>query len=179
MREFTKQERKAISLLKPKCNKKEGETFKLTGTRYVKSCVGNLPGHWWDKTDKSLSYEIEITPGDEPCTLNFRISGMVTSFDEASNPVISQQDILLKTVNYSVDRDTEAYDRKEDIPDEETQINDELKAIVSNFFFLAYNLISGYSYLIYGIKLGYRFTGMPNTPVQRHCYDISPEIFMK
>lgn len=179
MREFTKQERKAISLYKIRCNKTDGETFKLTGTRYVKSCVGYLPGHWWDKTDKSLSYEIEITPGDEPCTLNFRISGMVASFDEDSNPVISQQDILVKTVNYSVDRNPEAYDHGEDIPDEDAQINEELKTVIASFFNLAYNIISGYAYLIYGMKNGYRFTGIKTLLGSHHCDEISPETFMK
>ena len=179
MREFTKQERKAISQYKIRCIKADGETFKLTNTRYVKSCVGYLPGHWWDKTDKSLSYEIEITPGDEPCTLNFRISGMVASFDEDSNPVISQQDILVKTVNYSVDRNPDAYTHDDDTPDEETQIHDELKTVVINFFNLAYNLISGYAYLIYGIKRGYRFTGVKAPLGSTHCHEISPEIFMK
>lgn len=180
MREFTDEEYNAIQCTKDRCYRSEGESFTLTRTRYTKKCIGYLYGIW-EQLDKSLSYELEITPADQPHMLTFRISGMVASFDGEGNPVVDYRDIMTKTIDYSIDRNENnvSYWREQNATEAEL-IDAELHLVLRTFFTTAWHIINGYSRIIYAMKIGYRLTGMEKTANEiERCHDIDPKIFMK
>ncbi len=181
MREFTDEEYNAIQCCKYRCYRSEGESFTLTRNRYTKKCIGQLDGFYWDKRDKSLTYELEITPADQPNTLTFRISGMVASFGSDGNPVIDYQDIMTKTIDYSINRNEKnAKFWNEQNADEAGLCNAELYLVLRHFFRMTWDIINGYTRLIYAMKKGYRFTGMEKSEDEiAYAKDIDPHIFMK
>lgn len=181
MREFTDEEYNAIQCCKSNCYRSEGESFTLTSKRYTKKCIGYLNGFCWEKVDKSLSYELEITPADQPYMLTFRISGMVASFDRDGTPVVEYQDIMTKTIDYSTNRNEKnAQFWNEQNATEAGKIEAELYLVLRHFFRMSWDIINGYSRLIYSMKKGYRFTGIEKSEDEiGHCYSIDPKIFMK
>lgn len=181
MREFTDEEYNAIQCCKTRCYRSEGESFTLNRTRYTKKCIGYLDGFYWDKQDKSLSYELEITPADKPNMLTFRISGMVASFDGDGNPVVEYRDIMTKAIDYSINRhEKNARFWVEQNATESELIDAELHLVLRHFFKVSFDIINGYTRLIYAMKTGYRFTGIERSEDEiGHCHDIDPKIFMK
>lgn len=181
MRKFSDIEMDTIKRNKPKCNKAEGETYSLTRSRYTKSCVGTLPGDW-RKTCRNIRFELEISPNERPYTLDFRISGAVPCFDGAGKAYCEYRDILVRTVDWSVDTHPEPNcldENRKPVEGPPVKPEDELWTVVGRFFGMAAGIISGYTYLFDAMKYGYRFT---NKVYGDSCFELSqfsPEDFMK
>lgn len=170
MREFTEEEFSAIKNSKWKCKyKKEGESFSLTNTRFTRSYIGDFPGTWF-KTDATIKFTAEITPaGDHE--LRFRISGMIPSFNGEGGPKVELADIIDRTLTYSktgTKANTKAY----------MWFQSELELLIYKFFFLAENIVQGYSMLIFALKCGHRFTNRTEVIIN-NCLNVKPEEFMK
>lgn len=182
MREFTDEEYYEINYWKPKCLKKAGESSTCNRRRYTKICVGKLPGDFW-KTDSTIKFEVEITPADQPHQLNFRISGHAPAFVDGK-PTVSLQDIINTTIDYSVDRH-HAYFLPPDDPQAtelvlmEAPIEEELKTLMNRFFEFVEKVCAGYAYLLYAMKVGYRFTGVTEWNDSTAFWNHTPEDFMK
>lgn len=143
MREFTDEEYNAIGYAKRRCV--TGESFSLTNTRYTKKCIGKMPGTWM-KTDDSIKFDISIEPAGEH-ELHFRLSGFVPDFT-GEKPGVRLMDIYDRTMKYrNGDCDGNNFNTRY------------CKGLISHFFALCSDLISGYSYIILGMKCGGRFTG--------------------
>lgn len=182
MREFTDTEFNLIQSWKNRCIKAEGERFQLTRTRYLKQCCGKLPGTYM-KTAKTLKLEVEITPADSPCTLNFRISGCVPSFVDGK-PSVCYTDIVRETIDYSKDRHKVYYypngDRHLTAGKVDASIDEELKAVIIHFFSIEEDIASGYAFLFAAMVRGYRLTGIDTSYTSLCSVDnFSPEDFLK
>lgn len=154
MREFTKEEFDTISSKKWRCNKRAGESFSLTNTRYVKHATGRLPGTWI-KVDSSIWFDLEITPAEEPNALHFHISGMVPMLGPDGCHV-ELRDILDITLTYDSERVRREFNSDGTIYAREIT---ELEVLLERFFLMADNAICGYTWLLLYIRQGYRFVG--------------------
>lgn len=180
MREFTNEEYYVINYYKRKCNKKEGESATFNRRRYTKICVGKLPGDFW-KTDNTIKFEVEITPADQPHQLNFRISGHAPAFVDGK-PTVTLQDIINTTIDYSVDRHRAHFLPHSGAKERvlmEAPIEEELKTVMNRFFEFVDKVCAGYAYLLYAMKIGYRFTGVTEWTDTTAFFHHTPEDFMK
>lgn len=168
MREFTKEEFSAIKTGKWKCkHKQDGESFSLSNTRFTRSYIGDFAGTWF-QIDTTIKFTAEITPaGDHE--LRFRISGMVPSFNGEGGPKAELTDIIDQTINYSGKAPESSLTWK---------YQSELEMLIYKFFLLADNIVQGYSWLIFALKCGYRFTNRDDVDMDS-CLNIKPEEFLK
>ena len=183
MRDFSDLEYDTIKRLKPKCNKSVGETASLTRSRYTKSCVGVLPGSWVKPVpERSIRAEMEITPNDKPDTLDFRFSGIVPCFDGAGMAYCEYRDIVVRTVEWSVDTHPEPNcldENRKPVEGPPVSPRSELWTVVGRFFTMADEIISGYVYLFDAMKYGYRFSNKVYGDSEFELSRFSPEDFMK
>lgn len=156
MRKFTSEELDLIRDCKWNVRKSDGETWSLDCHRYRRTSIGHLPGTWF-KTDASIKFEMEIIPGKKG-ELRFIVSGMTPSFEAGKAPSISLTTMLDTTVNYTAGKHMRMDDAGELF--REATDTEELRAVLDKFFNLAEDMNAGYSYLILGMKQGYRFSGV-------------------
>ena len=166
MRRFSELEYEKIKLVKWRCVPSAGESYTLTKTRYRKTSGGQFPGTQFASRN-SINFAIEITPGERPYTLNFRISGQVPEYVN-SEPTVSYKDILIKTIDYSVNRHPILGGRQP------VDVEIELETVVSRFFLMAHDIICGYSYLYLAMVQGYRFSGLNSIESLRNDLEAYP-----
>lgn len=183
MRDFSDIEYDTIRRHKPRCSKADGETASLTRSRYTKACVGVLPD-CFVKTgpDRNLRFEMEIVPNDRPETLDFRLSGIVPCFDGAGRAYCEYRDIVVRTVEWSVDTHPKPNCRdenREPVEGPPVSPRDELWTVVGRFFSMSDDIIRGYAYLFSAMKYGYRFSNPVYCDSEIELAQFRPEDFME